>query len=154
MNDTAAREVLLYLQALQVLILALHDWVPLGRLNDVKAVRAQNKLVHVVSVTAVQTVPFLVGLVASVALWHRVSYPDWLHAWLWISYGALFVGQMQAWWIPYLIRPQPRRAARYQKMFGSTHAVLPVRNGVTPNTLHLILHVATLATLITLPFAH
>jgi hypothetical protein len=152
MNEVAARELLLALQALQVAILALHDWVPLGRLNDVRAIRAQSKLMHLFSVTAVQTLPFVVGLIASAALWHRQPYPDWLHAWLWVSYGLLFIGEVQAWWIPYLIRPQPQRAARYQKMFGSTHAVLPARNGLTPNTMHLILHIATLATLIALFF--
>ena len=33
-------DTLLGLQVFQVLFLALHDWIPLGRLNDVKAARA------------------------------------------------------------------------------------------------------------------
>ena len=32
-------------------------------------------------------------------------------------------------------------------MFGNTHAFLPPRNGIAPNTLHVILHISTLATL-------
>jgi hypothetical protein len=36
------------------------------------------------------------------------------------------------------------RAARYQAKFGRTHAFLPARDGIRPNTLHVILHVATL----------
>jgi hypothetical protein len=35
-------------------------------------------------------------------------------------------------------------------MFGATHAFLPERNGVRPNTLHVILHLMTLTTLVVL----
>ena len=42
------------------------------------------------------------------------------------------------------------RAARYQAMFGGTHAFLPVHNGIRPNTLHVILHAGTLAILVVL----
>jgi hypothetical protein len=33
-------------------------------------------------------------------------------------------------------------------MFANTHAFLPARNGIPLNTLHIILHVFTLATLL------
>jgi len=56
----------------------------------------------------------------------------------------------RAWWIPYLFRAEPERAARYQIMFGSTHRFLPTRNGLVPNTAHIMLHLATAATLVTL----
>ena len=36
--------ILLALQVLQVVFLWIHDWVPLGRLNDVVAVRSQDTL--------------------------------------------------------------------------------------------------------------
>jgi hypothetical protein len=35
-------------------------------------------------------------------------------------------------------------------MFGNTHSFLPQRNGMVPNTAHILLHVATLATLVVL----
>ena len=69
---------------------------------------------------------------------------------LWISYGLLFVGELTAWWIPYLFHAEPERAVRYQLMFGATHTFLPQRNGIRVNTLHVILHLATLTTLIVL----
>lgn len=137
------------LQAYQVVFLWLHDWIPLGRLNDVKAVRSQDTTSRLVSVTLVQSVPFTIGLVFSVAYFGRM-YPMWLYWWLWISYGVVFVGEIRAWWIPYLFRVEPKRAARYQIMFGNTHRFLPTRNGLVPNTAHFLLHVATAATLITL----
>ncbi len=30
--------------------------------------------------------------------------------------------------------------ARYQTMFGRTHSFLPMRHGISPNTLHVALH--------------
>ena len=67
-----------------------------------------------------------------------------------ISYGLLFIGELQAWWIPYFGKPQPTRAARYGELFGNTHSFLPARNGIVPNTLHTVLHATTLLTLIAL----
>jgi hypothetical protein len=79
------------------------------------------------------------------------AYPGWLWWWLWISYGLLLVGELNAWWLPYLVKPaDPERVARYRAMFGNTHAFLPERNGIVPNTLHCILHAATVATLVVL----
>ncbi len=140
---------LIALQAFQVLFLWIHDWIPLGRLNDVQAVRHADPTQRLVLVTFVQSAPFTVGLVFSLLNFGR-SYPHWLSDWLWISYGLLLLGQVRAWWIPYLIRPEPQRAARYQVMFGKTHSFLPQRNGLVPNTAHILLHVATAATLILL----
>ncbi len=75
-------------------------------------------------------------------------FPGWLWWWLWISYGLLFPGELTAWWVPYFLRPEPARVIRYQAIFGNTHAFLPERNGIIPNTLHCILHAATLALLV------
>jgi hypothetical protein len=52
--------------------------------------------------------------------------------------------------MPYLIKPDRARAVRYQRMFGKTHAFLPTRNGLVPNTAHLMLHLATIVTLVIL----
>jgi hypothetical protein len=141
--------VLLALQAFQVLFLWVHDWIPLGRLNDVAAVRSQDTRRRLVTVTLIESVPWTVGLCFSLSHFRR-PYPDWLYNWLVISYGLLFIGQIRAWWIPYLFRPEPERAARYQIMFGKTHSFLPPRNGMVPNTAHILLHLATAATLIVL----
>lgn len=141
--------VLIALQALQALFLWLHDWVSLGRLNDVKAVRSQDTTLRLIVVTLIQSVPFTIGLLFSLLYLGRM-YPHWLYMWLWISYSIMLVGQLRAWWIPYLFRPEPKRAARYQIMFGNTHRFLPNHNGLVPNTAHIMLHLATAATLVTL----
>ena len=124
--------VLLALQVLQVLFLWVHDWIPLGRLNDVAAVRSQDTRRRLVTVTLIQSVPWTIGLCFSL-LYFRRPYPDWLYDWLVISYGLLFIGQIRAWWIPYLFRPEPKRAARYSvQKRGRPSCNVPSR---TPNFL-------------------
>ena len=137
------------LQCFHVLFLALHDWIPLGSLNDVRAVRSANPMHKLIGGTLISLIPFAIGLCAS-AIHLGGAYPSWLVWWLWISYSLLFIGELEAWWVPYLICPEPIRAARYQSMFGATHAFLRERKGIRPNTLHVILHSATLATLLVL----
>ena len=137
---------LIILQILQVAFLAGHDWLPLGRFNDVRAVQAADSPARLITVTLVSTLPYAFGLAASL-FDAETGWPHWLLHYLWISYALLFAGQLRAWWVPYLIAPEPARAARYAAMFGGTHAFMPMRNGIRPNTLHLGLHAATLATL-------
>ncbi len=140
---------LLALQTFQVLFLWIHDWIPLGRLNDVAAVKSQDTRGRLVRVTLIQSAPFTVGLLFCLIHFGQ-PYPGWLNIWLKVSYTALFLGQLRAWWFPYLLRPEPERALRYRIMFGKTHSFLPVRNGLVPNTAHILLHIATLATLVLL----
>ena len=140
---------LLALQALQVLFLWIHDWIPMGSLNDVRAVRAQDSFQRLVLVTLIQSIPFTVILVLSVLLFGS-PYPPWLVTTIWIAYVVLLAGQLRAWWVPYLLRAEPERAERYHAMFGNTHSFLPVRNGLVPNTAHIFLHACTAATLVVL----
>jgi len=114
----------------------------------VKAVGAANPCRKLVAGTLIPLTPFAIGLGAS-AIYFGGAYPAWLFWWLWISYGLLFVGELTAWWIPYLFHPEPERAVRYQVMFGVTHAFQPERNGIRP-TLHVILHIVTFTTLVVL----
>ena len=143
---------LLALQTIQVLFLWIHDWLPLGRLNDVAAVKSQDTRMRLLTVTLIQSAPFTIALLFCL-LHFRQPYPNWLNSWLEISYALLFIGQLRAWWIPYLFRTEPERAARYRMMFGKTHSFLPVRNGLVPNTAHILLHIATLSTLVLLFFS-
>ena len=127
--------ILLVLQALQVAFLWVHDWLPLGSLNDVRAVRKQDTFRRLVAVTLIQSLPFTVILILSIVNFGQ-RYPHWLISSLWYAYVVLLVGQLRAWWVPYLLRAEPERAARYRAMFGNTHSVLPERNGLaqTPHT--------------------
>jgi len=140
--------VLIGLQAFHVAFLWLHDWVPLGGLNDVHTVRTVDSHARLLTVTVISSVPFTFGL--GYSLLHTDPWAHWFYLWLVISYGLLFLGQLRAWWLPYLAFPTARRAERYRVMFAGTHAFLPMRNGIVPNTLHVMLHVTTVATLLVL----
>jgi hypothetical protein len=142
---------LIVLQVFVVLFIALHDWVPLGSLNDVKAVQAADSTTRLVIVTVLSTLPFAIGLAGSIIYAHT-NIPGWLFWWLWISYVTLLYGALRAWWIPYLLVPNSARAARYQSMFRRTHAFLPEHNGIRPNTLHVTLHIAIVAIVVLLAF--
>ena len=141
---------LIALQTFVVLFIALHDWVPLGSLNDVKAVQAADSTTRLVTVTVLSTLPFAVALAGSIYYGDHALIHGWLFWWLWISYVAALYGLLRAWWIPYLFVPNPVRAARYQAMFGRTHAFLPAHNGIRPNTLHVILHLVIVAIVVLL----
>lgn len=104
---------------------------------------------RLVTVTLIQSAPFTIGLMFSL-MYFRQAYPHWLYTWLDLSYVLLFIGQLRAWWIPHLFRPEPERAERYRILFSNTHSFLPSRNGLVPNSAHILLHVATLLTLILL----
>jgi high-affinity Fe2+/Pb2+ permease len=141
--------VFLSLQVAVVTFLLFHDWVPLGRLNNLSAIRKQDSLLRSVFVTLLPVVPAALGLFYSVKNFGR-TYPDWLEMLLWITYGLFVVGILRAWWIPYLVKADPERAARYQIIFAGTHRFLPERNGMAPDTLHIVFHLVTVATLVAL----
>jgi hypothetical protein len=141
--------VLIALQVFVVLFVGLHNWIPLGTLNDVKGAHAAFPGWKLFATTLTNFIPFSFGLVAS-AIYFGRPFPAWLLWWLWISYVLACYGSLKAWWIPYLLRPNPDLAARYKRMYRATHSFLPERNGITPNTLHVIFDVATVALLIDL----
>jgi hypothetical protein len=109
--------------------------VPLGRLNNLGAIRGEDTLLRSVFVTLLPAVPAAIGLFYSARYLGR-PYPDWLEMLLWITYGIFLLGMLRAWWIPYLVSPDKERAARYQVIFAGTHSSLPKRNGMAPDTLH------------------
>jgi hypothetical protein len=139
----------LALQGFNVVFLLFHDWIPLGRLSNLAAIRSQDTLLRRVVVTLLPGVPAAICLFFS-ARYFGQPYPHWLEMWLWITYGLFFLGILRAWWIPYLVLPDAQRAARYQIIFANTHSFLPRRNGMVPDTLHFLFHVVVTATLLVL----
>jgi len=141
---------LLGLQGLQVVFLLLHDWVPLGRLSNLKAVRGSDSTTKLFWVTVLSALPF--GLVFGVCCvhWRDQRWPVWLQSWLWYTYGAALVGTIIAWWGPYLLWESPERAERYKVRFAGTMKFLPERNGIAPDTLHVLYHLCVVGTVVLL----
>ncbi len=144
MSHATLVQLLIGLQAFVVAFIALHDWIPLGRLNDVKAVQAADSRFRLVMVTLVSTLPFALALGWTVE--HAdAPFPGWLNWYLWITYGLALLGLIRAWWGPYLFYKDPKRAERYKAMFGNTLAFLPEHNGIRPNVLHVVFHLVVVA---------
>lgn len=139
-----------------VLFIALHDWIPLGPLNNLRGVRSADSAGRLAVVTALSTLPFAIGL-AGTAYYAARHFPAWLGWLLWITYASALYGVLRAWYIPYLLMNDPDRIARYQVRFAQTHAFLPTHNGIRPDTLHVCFHavlIATVVLLACLTFSH
>ena len=144
-----AMPALLALQCFVVLFVALHNWIPLGALNNVRGVRVAFPTGKLFVTTLINFTPFAVGLVATAFYFFR-GHPGWVFWWLWITYGLACYGSLKAWWAPYLYRPDPALIARYKTMYAGTHSFLPEHNGIRPNTLHVLFDIVTVAILIDL----
>ena len=136
-------------QAYVLLFLFLHDWLPLGTLNNFTAKRDADSFANRAFVTLLPAVPAALGLYYCAKDFTQ-PYSHGLLILLWITYGSFLFGMLRAWWVPYLLVPDPARAARYQTIFAGTHRFLPERNGITPDTLHTTLHAVTLAIVVLL----
>jgi hypothetical protein len=136
-------------QAYIVLFIAVHDWLPLGRLNNLEGIRAADSRSRLLLKTALSTLPFAVGLAGSV-YYYTGHFPTWLTWLLWITYGVGLYGVLRAWYLPYLVYTDVARAARYKERFANTHAFLPMRNGIRPDTLHVTFHAVLLVLILLL----
>lgn len=140
---------LVALQVFQLAFLLLHDWLPLGRLNDISAVRRTSTPLRTIAGLLVPGIPVFIGLSLSLK-YFGIAYPGWVRWWLRVTYGFLLLGQLEAWWIPYLFGTTAERVALYQALFRRTHSFLPPRHGIVVNTLHVVLHASTFVTVVIL----
>jgi hypothetical protein len=138
---------LIALQIFHLLFLLLHDWLPLGNLNNVSAFQKSTTVAQKVASLLVPSIPVIFGLGFTVLANSRGSNLSFRIIFSAV-YGFLFLGELEAWWIPYAFGTSEERVARYRTLFAETHSFLPSRHGITPNTLHVALHAATLATII------
>ncbi len=147
-----ATTILIALQCFVVAFVALHNWIPLGPLNDLNAVRAEFPGSKLFFTTLSNFIPAAFGLICSI--YFRQHFPEWLTWYLWIFYLLACCGSAYAWWLPYFFGVGKKHLAREQELYSKTHSFLPERHGVRPNTLHLIFDVLTLAILATLAVIH
>jgi hypothetical protein len=130
------------------LFLGLHDWVPLGRWNDLAALRSRRSLQTRLIASLVM------AAMAGTALyfnWTQSPHPS--HATrlgTLILFACYVPGMLRAWWVPYWfgVGLSPQFLADYEVMFGNTVTFLPKRHGITVNALHVQFHVLTLMTLV------
>ena len=143
-----ATGILIVLQCFVVAFVSLHNWIPLGELNDPQAVRTEFSGSKLFFTTLSNFIPAGFGLACSIYFYGH--FPEWLIWYLWIFYLLACCGSGYAWWIPYFFGAGTARLAREQELYRKTHSFLPMRHGVRPNTLHVIFDVATVGVLATL----
>ncbi len=141
---------IIVLQGVQVAFILLHDWVPLGRLSNLKTVQESDSRSKLIWTTLLSMLPFALVFGVSCAYWNAERWPMWLQMWLCWTYGLALAGLLWAWWIPYLLWPNPERAKRYQERFAGTPRFLPEHNGIAPDTLHVLYHTTVVATVVLL----
>ncbi len=86
---------LLLCQLYVVLFIALHDWLPLGRLNNLAGIRAVDTKQQLLRTTILSALPFAVGFIGS-AYYSSTHFPMWLLWVLWITYLAGLYGMQRA----------------------------------------------------------
>ena len=141
-------KLLIALQAVQVVFLLLHDWVPLGRLSNLAAVHSVDSTEKLFWTTVLSALPYAAGLALSIA-----TYPDWpmwVRIYLVVLYAITLLAILRAWWIPYLSPSDSPRAERYRVRFAGALTVLPRRHGFAPDALHSVYHGIVVATLLLL----
>ncbi|WP_017187343.1 hypothetical protein [Alkalibacillus haloalkaliphilus] len=131
-----------------LVFMIVQDWVPLGSLNDIQAIREEHSFNELITVTLINITQILI-LMGLVVTFMGKRYPIWVKIWLIIHPICIFAGVLLDWWIPYLFGyGAEQRVERYNQMFGDTHSFLPVMNGIVPNTLHYLFHVTLLICII------
>lgn len=144
-NIAAVEKVFIAGLGLILLFMLSHDWIPLGSFNDIPGVRAENSIGGLIKITIINTLSVLVVIVIAL-LFIGKRYPIWARIWLIIHLGSILFGAILAWWVPYLFGADAEMIERYNVMFGNTNAFLPVKNGMVPNTIHVLFHLTLLMT--------
>jgi hypothetical protein len=148
MHHRTIEAILIGLQAVQLVFLCLHDWVPLGRLSNLAAVQSIDSRSRLLWTTVLSALPYALGLAASLATFPH--WPMWLLIYLEWTYAITIGAILFAWWIPYLSPSDSPRAERYRTRFAGTPTFLPKRHGFAPDALHTVYHAAVLATVLLL----
>lgn len=132
--------------AAQLVVLALHDTVPLWRLNNLRAFKSAVPLRRRVIGTTINTATGVLALwLCHQACWHAAG--GALIA-LIVLQAVLFAMELRAWWVPYFFGTTPDVVAHLRPNWEATIAFLPVRHAVRVNAMHCLLHSLTLAALV------
>src|SRR5690625_2794028 len=141
-NIRLSEKILVLGYAYILLYMIVQDLIPLGTLNDVKAIASLQSINETLVVTMIGVVQILL-LMGGILFFIGKRYPILIRIWLIVHPSCIFLGAIMAWWVPYLFGiGAEERMERYNAMFGNTHAFLPVMNGIVPNTLHTTFHIS------------
>lgn len=134
--------VFIAIQLLLFFFMIFHDWIDFPPFTDLAALRQAHSFKERLFGSLINGILVFIPLV--IAMIYRDSLlPFWAGIISVSIYGLITFGTIAAWWIPYfgggyLIHGNKAGFEEYRK----THSFLPKRGDhVTPNTLHVLLHV-------------
>jgi hypothetical protein len=128
---------------LQLLLFLFHDIFPLGRWNNLPALRAAVPARRLIVGTLMNTA---IGLLALYLFhMHSMHHSRTALTWLIVLQGFMVYGEVRWWWYPYFAGASPALVARLRPNWEGTAAFVPERNGIRPNSLHCVMHALTLA---------
>jgi hypothetical protein len=139
-NANLSEKILLLGYSLILLFMIVQDWMPLGSLNDIDAIKQEKTTNELITVTLIGVLQIAL-FIFLILLFIGKKYPLFIKLWLIIHPSFILGGAVMSWWIPYLTGiGAAEKLESYTTMFGETHAFLPVINGIVPNTLHTLFH--------------
>jgi len=132
------------LTAIFLVYVLIHDWVPLGPLNDIERQREQPLSTRIL-VEIGNVLPIVVLLTLSL-LFPTGPLPAGAAIYAGLYIVAFAVLAWLSWYRPYLRGSTPAREAAAAHEYGRTIQVLrPRANRIRPNLMHVILHLLFLA---------
>lgn len=127
------------LQIVLLFIMALHDWIHIPPLTDIRALEKHHSKTDRLITAIINTLFVLIPLVLT---WLSLPGPIPCRRAVIITafYTVLTIGTILAWWVPYLFGSSQKHKEGFAE-YKDTHHFLPPRgDNVVPNTFHFILH--------------
>lgn len=128
----------LLLQAILLLFMALHDWIHIPPLTDIRELEKHStksgRLLNSIIFFFLIFIPLLLTWI------YRSHFSLLASSTIVLIYGILSLGTIFAWWVPYMWGSSDEHKAGFAE-YRNTHHFLPKRgDNLIPNTFHVILH--------------
>lgn len=126
------------LQTVLLLFVALHDWINLPPLTNIKDLKKgmsfRSRVIGSIIYFLVVFIPLILTIV------HRDSLTTSILVHINIFYGLLTLGAILSWWVPYFFGSSEESKSNFV-VYNNTHHFLPkIKDNVIPNSFHVILH--------------
>jgi hypothetical protein len=118
--------------------MALHDWIHLPPLTNIRELEKHStkkgRLINSILFF------FLIFIPLMLTVMYKPLFPFWVLISLITFYGALTLGTIFSWWVPYFFGSSEQQKLDFAE-YKDTHHFLPARgDNIVPNTLHVMLH--------------
>src|SRR5438309_3155916 len=128
--------VFIMLQIILLFIIALHDWIHLPPLTDIRTLEKLHSKKDRLIASTIYT--FIVLIPLLITWYYRARFELWVLITIIVIYGVLSLGTIASWWVPYFFGSSEKHKAGFVE-YQNTHRFLPSRgDNVVPNTFHAV----------------